>query len=420
MEKYSTYQIWINGLRKGLLYYYLFVYALYLYLNKGIAYSFLAESVLVVGLLLILLSLKQLQLIWNKPILIVSIFFIASLLAILFSIGKYPLTAILQDASMFLYLGFVLVIFLFQDDWDFFIKKLITLYAWYPLVAFCSYQLSANWIDFREFVLFGNVPLALVKYGDMAIHLLIISLLLAAGYIRFRLPILVINALLIFYLVLLIATYTRGGLLAYLLPFLIFVYAKRKELAAVINRKTIVVALGCIIAAVFLYLNSNDEPNFQGRAIGFDQLSKNLNSVFSVQEEGALTDNKLWRLAWWYKLFSDALDPVRGLVGVGVGPSLTLLGDVGTDDELLRSPHSFHLSILARFGIPIFLLWIFWMWLHFSKIRSAKKESFAFLILLSILGFIINASFDVYLEGPMGAFAFWTWVGVLYVNDLKS
>jgi hypothetical protein len=34
-----------------------------------------------------------------------------------------------------------------------------------------------------------------------------------------------------------------------------------------------------------------------------------------------------------------------------------------------------------------------------------------------LIGFIFNASFDVYLEGPMGAFPFWTWVGLLFMSE---
>jgi len=34
------------------------------------------------------------------------------------------------------------------------------------------------------------------------------------------------------------------------------------------------------------------------------------------------------------------------------------------------------------------------------------------------MSFLINSTFDVYLEGPMGAFPFWSWVGILYLNDV--
>jgi O-antigen ligase len=114
------------------------------------------------------------------------------------------------------------------------------------------------------------------------------------------------------------------------------------------------------------------------------------------------------------------LELKKGLIGVGVGPSLTLLGDVGTDDEQLRSPHSIHLTILARFGIPLFLLWLYWMYLQFRRVSSKTEPGFSKIILFILLGFIINASFDVYLEGPMGAFPFWTWVGILYCTDYFS
>jgi hypothetical protein len=168
---------------------------------------------------------------------------------------------------------------------------------------------------------------------------------------------------------------------------------------------------------VVLYLNSRVDDNFQGRALGFEQVSKNMLSLFSEQEDGALTNNKLWRLAWWYKIVTGSFEIKKGLVGVGAGPNLTLLGDIGTDDEQLRSPHSIHLTILARFGIPLFLLWIYWMYLQFRRLSNQTELGFSKIILLILLGFIINASFDVYLEGPMGAFPFWTWVGILYCSD---
>jgi hypothetical protein len=37
-----------------------------------------------------------------------------------------------------------------------------------------------------------------------------------------------------------------------------------------------------------------------------------------------------------------------------------------------------------------------------------------------LMAFLFNASFDVFLEGPMGAFPFWTWVGLLFVTEAHS
>jgi hypothetical protein len=37
-----------------------------------------------------------------------------------------------------------------------------------------------------------------------------------------------------------------------------------------------------------------------------------------------------------------------------------------------------------------------------------------------LLAYIINGSFDVFFEGPMGAFPFWTLVGLLLIEEYYS
>lgn len=403
--------------RIGFMYYYLLVFALYLYFNKGIAYSFLAESVLGFGLILILFHLKNYIFLANRSTKLLLLFFLVGGIYFTAGLGSFTIITLLRDASVLFYIGFFLLLFLFHSSWKIFLSKLITLYAWYPVIAFISYQLSAHVEEYREFILFGDTPFALVKFGDMAVHLLVTSLLIAAGLIRYRFSLLIINLFLILYLILVIASYTRGGLLAYALPLIIYLYQSRHKFSEWFTKSRVLI-MGFVVAlSVVLYLNSGGDENFQGRALGIEQVSKNVLSLFSEQEDGALTDNKLWRLAWWYKIVTDAFELKKGLIGVGVGPNLTLLGDIGTDDEQLRSPHSIHLTILARFGIPLFLLWLYWVYLQFRRIKSKEESGFSKIILFILLGFIINASFDVYLEGPMGAFPFWTWVGILYCTD---
>jgi hypothetical protein len=34
-----------------------------------------------------------------------------------------------------------------------------------------------------------------------------------------------------------------------------------------------------------------------------------------------------------------------------------------------------------------------------------------------LFAFLLNASFDVFLEGPMGAFPFWTWLGLYLISE---
>ena len=96
--------------------------------------------------------------------------------------------------------------------------------------------------------------------------------------------------------------------------------------------------------------------------------------------------------------------------------SLAQSDDIVMTEDDVRSPHSFHLSIMARFGIPLFLLWIYWLILIIKPIFQRKLSHQQLAITCILIAFIFNASFDVFLDGPMGAFPFWTWVGLLFMS----
>jgi len=72
---------------------------------------------------------------------------------------------------------------------------------------------------------------------------------------------------------------------------------------------------------------------------------------------------------------------------------------------------------LARFGVPVFFLWLYWMYLHISKIRRKELNPFMLVLLSICLSFLINASVDVFLEGPMAAMPFWIFVGLVYAEE---
>jgi hypothetical protein len=46
-----------------------------------------------------------------------------------------------------------------------------------------------------------------------------------------------------------------------------------------------------------------------------------------------------------------------------------------------------------------------------------KLQGKLLLIGCALFAFLLNASFDVFLEGPMGAFPFWTWVGLYLLTQ---
>ena len=165
------------------------------------------------------------------------------------------------------------------------------------------------------------------------------------------------------------------------------------------------------------YINTKVDENFQGRTVGIEQLKMNITSIFSTDTGGSLSNNKIWRLAWWYKIITDALVPKNALIGKGVGENLALVNDIQVENDSLRAPHNFHLNILARFGFVFLFIWFWWIGMHMKNIRASNGNEFNVMVLVMMMAFLVNASFDVYLEGPMGAFPFWTWLGILYVND---
>lgn len=411
----------MSAFRKLYLDAYVLVYALYAFFNKGIAYSYLAEILLVIGVLILLKDFRKLEIVWDRSMKLLVLFLAVTAVYIARGIGKYPFMEIIRDSFMINYAIFALILLLFKNDIGYLKEKLFVVYKWYPLAACLSFLLLSYIPFFEEFKVFGNVILLLYKFGDMGVHLLISTLFMLNGYIRMSKRFAVINTLLTIYIFLVIAAYSRSGMLAYLLGLGIFVvFTKSRELKLFMQGYLRYLPL-LLILALSLYSATKLEENFQGRKIGLSQLKENVVSIVSSDASGSLNDNKVWRLAWWGKIIQDAFSgPNNFLLGRGLGMSMAAVDDIEQEEEGLRSPHNFHLNILARYGVPFFLLWMYWMYLILVRIRRKEISQYSFTLLTILFVFIVNASFDVYLEGPMGAFPFWTFIGLYYVNEMTE
>ena len=162
--------------------------------------------------------------------------------------------------------------------------------------------------------------------------------------------------------------------------------------------------------------------NFQGRTVGVEQVALNFTSIFSTSEEGGLNDNKIWRLLWWGQIIDYTFNGPFFIAGKGLGISLA------DDDQILttylegdlRSPHNYSLSVLARYGVFIFFIWLYWNILQIKRIKTSNITKLQLVIICIQIAFLFNANFDVFLEGPMGAFPFWVFVGIdLIFNYFK-
>jgi len=160
----------------------------------------------------------------------------------------------------------------------------------------------------------------------------------------------------------------------------------------------------------------------RGRTVSVNQLLTNVGSTFGEVEGFSGEGSKRWRLMWWNKIVDYTLFGPYFWTGKGFGINLADSdGFQVFSDSSLRSPHNGHLTVLARAGVPGFVLWVLFLtllmgrlWLSYWRWRLRGEGFQAALRLWAfsyLLAGIVNGGFDVYLEGPQGGIWFWSIVG---------
>lgn len=258
-----------------------------------------------------------------------------------------------------------------------------------------------------------DMPIVEAKGGDMMVHLAGITAFLMVGLGRWRWWLfLALGANLA-----LLAVTNRGGMVAYVLACgLVLVLRSRRV------RIAMAAYAGILIVSAFVLIDPRI-PLPSGREVSVEQFTENFRSVAGGSDKSALNNTKKWRLDWWSKIVRYTFAGPYFLAGKGFG--VNLADDDGfqvVKGSALRSPHNGHLTILARMGVPGFLLWLALLGAWFLgnlrclfRARGRGEEAWQgiFLFLLAYAtAFLVNASFDVYLEGPMGGIWFWTVFGV--------
>src|SRR5262249_24291143 len=128
---------------------------------------------------------------------------------------------------------------------------------------------------------------------------------------------------------------------------------------------------------------------------------------YDNNEQGEST--KTWRLKWWNIVYEDTLFGPNFWTGRGFGLNLADADgfqDVeGRDRPKLRSPHSVHMTILARAGVPGLALWLAFLLSWFAAMlqalltaqrRGQVEWSRLFLFVMFYgLAIIIDGTFDV-------------------------
>jgi hypothetical protein len=394
---------------------------LYVFLNKGIAYTYLVEALWLFGILLLFINRKKVELIWNKISKLILFFIAISFIYILRGFTKYDLVDLIRDSFIFQYGWFVFILFLFKEKLEIIWETLFFIYKWFPFVALLNFILQYFVPFFETVAPFGGIPILLYKNGDMGVQLLISTLLLLYTFENKTLKWRVVLSLVIALDFLILASYSRSGIVAFLASMLCFIYFN-KDIQLQSRVRLLIKFLPIILLIVTpIYINIKVAENFQGRAVGLEQIKNNFSSIVGGTTDATSENNVVWRLVWWAKIIDYSLSPPNFFIGKGLGINLATDDDILTLDDSLRSPHNFHLNIMARFGVLLFMIWTYFLIQLLKPLFKKQLQGKRLLIGCILLAFLLNASFDVFLEGPMGAFPFWTWMGLyLIAEDQES
>lgn len=392
------------------------IYALYLFFNKGMSYSFLAEATLFIGVLWVIRTRDQVAIPWNTLTKLIVVLLGLDLIWILRGLNSHSAFEVMRDSFIFNYAYLLLIPFLFADRLEEFKQRIFQLYAWLPLVAMLSFFAVLLFPVLEEWSLFGGIPFFEYRKGDLGVHLLIATLLLLSGQLKIDLHYRTMNFFIIAYLFFIVGTFNRGGMVAFFTGFMLYLYLNRKTDEFQEWKKNLKSIPILLALALSIYSITKVEDKIQGRNTGLEQLQKNFTSILGGNVEGSLSGNIVWRLGWWGKIIDYTFAGPYFLLGKGLGINLALDDGIPIDESTgratLRSPHNFHMSILARFGVPAFVLWIAFIVLLFKGFLTRLPRNEAAFFIAVMLAFLINASFDVALESPMSALPFWIMMGL--------
>lgn len=259
----------------------------------------------------------------------------------------------------------------------------------------------------------SGVPLIHVKGGDYMVHLCAAMAMLVAN------PLVMSTAS-----VLILLPINFGGSVTGRAAFVTFaaclalMTALRPGNRLIWRLAGIVVLVLAVLWATEINIGLSDGE----RTVSFDQLAANVESIFD-SSEGELEGTKQWRLMWWGKIIDYTVHGRYFWTGKGFGINLADDDGFAVDQEgSLRSPHNGHMTMLARAGVPGLALWIvlqltwagrvFAAYVRAYRQRDTRWAGLFMVLLVYWTAFVVNAAFDVFLEGPIGGIWFWTFFGV--------
>ncbi|RYE33073.1 MAG: hypothetical protein EOP23_10080 [Hyphomicrobiales bacterium] len=400
-------------------------FAGYVLFGKSFAYLgvpplFIGEMLLCLGILALLASGCATTLLTTLPAISAALLMGWVLLRTLQGIGTYKVDA-LRDGAVALYGGFAFIVAALLVEHPARLARIVGYFRIHARVlipiAIAAY-LVARFAGTAIPKLPGqDVEVISVRSGELAAHLCGALVLVLVGLCRVGRVWLVICV----GAALLIASQSRGGMLALMLPLaLAMVLTGQLRRFAAIGGLVALIMSAAYAADIEIDLPRGERP-ISARAV-----IDNIASIAVPSDANNLDGTKQWRLRWWEAIRNYTLHGPYFWTGKGFGVNLAEADGfvVGLErgGPTLRSPHSVHMTYLARGGVPGLALWLltFTTWMaallraaRMAWLRGDRDWSRYFVFLVCYLAaIIIDASFDVALEGPMLGIPFWILFGI--------
>jgi len=406
-----------------------FVLAGYAFIGKGFAYVglppvYIGEIAYLTGIVVFLRSRCIVGSFASLPGVLLTLNMAWVLLRTAPFVSTYGVDA-LRDSVVVMYGGFafIVVALLLEDPRR--IDMILRCYdrfarIFVPVMPFL-YVIDRYLVDYIPQMPNANAPILEVRSGEVAVHLAGAAAFALAGFCRVGWGwILAICATAV-----MAASQGRGAMLAFAIPVI---------MAAIFVGKAGAVARILVLIPIVAFAAMTAETTFgeyhpagstAERSIDPHQLVDNVMSTFTESGSRQGESTKTWRLDWWNIIVADTLFGPNFWTGRGFGLNLADAdGFQDVDDParpVLRSPHSVHMTILARAGIPGLTLWfaflLSWFGAMLRSMQIARQRghvgwSRMFLFVMCyVLSILIDAAFDVAIEGPMVGIWFWCLIG---------
>ena len=254
----------------------------------------------------------------------------------------------------------------------------------------------------------------------LAIPMLIIFLIKAKSIIRKA----TIGALLLFFIIALILSYTRAAWLSLIFAGGVFVLIQFR-----IKLRTILIAAGIMVATFFFFQEEITNTISRTKAISSTNLLEHLQSITNVSSDASNAE----RVNRWHsaiELFKE-----RPVMGWGPGTYIFVYGDfqiakdrtvISTNRGSGGNAHSEYLGLMAESGILGVLLYILILGIVYHKgiryYQTSTDREMRLLVMAALLGistYVMHSSLNNFLDVDEIAAPFWAFAAVIVAADLS-